>query len=181
VEINTTLTRVADVCGGMMIVTLEEDDEGNLVLPLSDKLLEEVGWNTGDAITWVDNKDGSFTLRKKTMPKFTFICDHGERDAKITYEFEHDFLDDIVGEFESFLKGSGFAFNGQQLEFVDETVFSTPEEKPKQEKSYDFNELDKAIKSWDVGTMAQWQEDDMQTTTTDPDHSVYYYDTERNK
>jgi hypothetical protein len=47
--------------------------------------------------------------------KFTLICE--ETDAyysvvsKKTSEFEHDVLDDIVSEFEYFLKGAGFHFN----------------------------------------------------------------------
>ena len=38
------------------VITLENDDEGNLVLPLDDEILKEVGWETGDTIEWVDNK-----------------------------------------------------------------------------------------------------------------------------
>jgi hypothetical protein len=47
-------------------VTLEEDPEtGDLLLPFTDEILAEVGWKTGDTIVWIDNKDGSWTMRKK--------------------------------------------------------------------------------------------------------------------
>ena len=46
-------------------VTLEEDPEtGDLVLPFSDEMLAEVGWQEGDTIKWIDNKDGSWSLVK---------------------------------------------------------------------------------------------------------------------
>jgi hypothetical protein len=46
------------------IITLVNDEDGNLVLPLSDDILKEVGWDVGDVIDWVDNKDGSWTMKK---------------------------------------------------------------------------------------------------------------------
>jgi hypothetical protein len=46
-------------------VNLEEDPEtGDLILPLNDDILEDTGWKTGDNIEWIDNKDGSWTMRK---------------------------------------------------------------------------------------------------------------------
>ena len=48
------------------VVTLETDPEtGDLVLPLSDEILEGSGISIGDTVEWIDNKDGSWTLRKK--------------------------------------------------------------------------------------------------------------------
>lgn len=46
------------------IVTLEEDDNGDLVLPLSEEILEQVGWQIGDTIQWIDNNDGTWTMKK---------------------------------------------------------------------------------------------------------------------
>ena len=47
-------------------ITVEEDPEtGELMLPFSDEMLAEVGWKTGDTLTWTDNKNGSWTLSKK--------------------------------------------------------------------------------------------------------------------
>ena len=46
-------------------INLEEDPEtGDLILPLNDDILEQTGWKTGDAIDWIDNKDGSWTMKK---------------------------------------------------------------------------------------------------------------------
>ena len=47
-------------------VKLEVDPKtGDLVLPLPEKLMEEVGWQIGDTIDWKDNGDGSFSMTKK--------------------------------------------------------------------------------------------------------------------
>ena len=47
-------------------VTLEEDPEtGDLMLPFSDEMLREVGWQEGDVLEWVDNQNGSWSLVKK--------------------------------------------------------------------------------------------------------------------
>ena len=55
------------------IITLESDEEGNLVLPLSEDILKEVGWETGDVIDWIDNKDGSWTMKKKIKKEFVLV------------------------------------------------------------------------------------------------------------
>lgn len=47
-------------------VTLEEDPEtGDLILPFPDDMLEETGWQEGDVLEWIDNKDGTWSLVKK--------------------------------------------------------------------------------------------------------------------
>lgn len=47
-------------------VTLEEDPETKeLVLPLPEESLKELGWQIGDTLEWSDNKDGSWSLSKK--------------------------------------------------------------------------------------------------------------------
>jgi bifunctional DNA-binding transcriptional regulator/antitoxin component of YhaV-PrlF toxin-antitoxin module len=47
------------------IIELEEDPEsGDLIMPLSDEILKEAGWSEGDTLEWIDNKDGSYTLKK---------------------------------------------------------------------------------------------------------------------
>lgn len=57
----------------MATVIIEEDDEGNLVLPLSDDILEELGWEIGDTIDWTDNKDGSWSMTKKKETEFVLV------------------------------------------------------------------------------------------------------------
>ena len=46
-------------------VKLEEDEKtGDLLLPFTPEILDEVGWKIGDNVNWKDNYDGSFTLSK---------------------------------------------------------------------------------------------------------------------
>ena len=49
------------------VIEVVEDDNGDLVLPFTDDILNVVGWNKGDIIDWKDNKDGSFSLTKKEI------------------------------------------------------------------------------------------------------------------
>ena len=42
-----------------------DDGSGDLVLPFPDDLLESAGWKEGDALEWIDNKDGTWILKKK--------------------------------------------------------------------------------------------------------------------
>ena len=61
------------------------------------------------------------------MSKFTFICEDEPSPfgdtivTKRTFEFEASHLDGIIGEFENFLRGSGFYFDGH-LELVNSTT-----------------------------------------------------------
>jgi hypothetical protein len=47
-------------------VELVEDpeDPDQLLLDLGLELCEQLGWQAGDTIQWIDNKDGSWTLQK---------------------------------------------------------------------------------------------------------------------
>ena len=46
-------------------ITVEEDPEtGELLLPLPADFLAMQGWFEGDTLEWIDNKDGSWTLKK---------------------------------------------------------------------------------------------------------------------
>ena len=47
-----------------MIVKLETDEFGDLVLPLSDELCEHLGVKIGDNINWTDNGDGTWSITK---------------------------------------------------------------------------------------------------------------------
>ena len=44
-------------------VTVIEDGD-DVILPFPDELLASTGWQEGDTLTWIDNNDGSWTLRK---------------------------------------------------------------------------------------------------------------------
>jgi len=45
-------------------VTLEEDDNGDLIMPLPEHLLTELGWKPGTNLKWIDNENGTFSLVK---------------------------------------------------------------------------------------------------------------------
>lgn len=47
-------------------VTLEEADDGSgdLVMPLPQDLLDGAGWKEGDTLEWIDNNNGTWSLKK---------------------------------------------------------------------------------------------------------------------
>jgi bifunctional DNA-binding transcriptional regulator/antitoxin component of YhaV-PrlF toxin-antitoxin module len=38
-----------------------------MLLDLGDEICEHLGWQEGDTLEWIDNKDGTWTLRKKNQ------------------------------------------------------------------------------------------------------------------
>jgi hypothetical protein len=56
------------------VATLQEDPEtGDLILPLPDDLMKSQGFEIGDILKWKDNKDGSFSLRKKASEEKQWV------------------------------------------------------------------------------------------------------------
>lgn len=49
-----------------MFVTVEQDEDGDLLLPISFELCEQLGWELGDTLRWHHNLDGTFTITKVT-------------------------------------------------------------------------------------------------------------------
>jgi len=50
------------------IVTVVTDPEtGELILPLDNEIFDGTGWEIGDTLDWIDQKDGSWLLRKQEM------------------------------------------------------------------------------------------------------------------
>jgi bifunctional DNA-binding transcriptional regulator/antitoxin component of YhaV-PrlF toxin-antitoxin module len=47
------------------IETIQQDGNGELVLPFPQELLDEVGWKPGDDLEWHDRGDGTWEIRKK--------------------------------------------------------------------------------------------------------------------
>lgn len=41
-----------------------DDESGDTFIELPDDLMTEAGWNLGDDLEWIDNKDGSWTMKK---------------------------------------------------------------------------------------------------------------------
>lgn len=49
-----------------MVVNLEKDLEtGELILPIPTDLLSQMGWIEGTELFWIDNEDGTFSLKEK--------------------------------------------------------------------------------------------------------------------
>lgn len=48
------------------VITQEDPETGEVILPLPPELLEQVGWKEGDQIEWIEGKDGSWILQKKS-------------------------------------------------------------------------------------------------------------------
>ena len=47
-------------------IQVQEDPEtGDCILEFPDDMMESAGWKEGDTLEWIDNEDGSWTLRKK--------------------------------------------------------------------------------------------------------------------
>lgn len=49
---------------GRWTKTILADDDGELVIDIKEAC-EKLGWKPGDVIEWIDNKDGTWTVRKK--------------------------------------------------------------------------------------------------------------------
>ena len=49
-----------------MILQLEQDIKtGELILPLPADLLSQMGWIEGTELFWIDNEDGTYSLKEK--------------------------------------------------------------------------------------------------------------------
>lgn len=49
-----------------MIVQLEQDHEtGDLILPIPSDLLSQMGWVEGTELMWIDNENGTYSLKEK--------------------------------------------------------------------------------------------------------------------
>ena len=49
-----------------MVVTLETDPvTGDLILPIPTELLSQMGWIEGTELFWIDNENGTYSLKEK--------------------------------------------------------------------------------------------------------------------
>ena len=46
------------------ILDVKQTEDGDCILEFNDEILAETGWKEGDVLNWVDNGDGSWTLKK---------------------------------------------------------------------------------------------------------------------
>lgn len=62
------------------------------------------------------------------MPKFTLICDHScDLDTHVvTHQFNADTYWEVIEQFEAFLRGAGYNFNGALdiVDPIDETMLT---------------------------------------------------------
>lgn len=47
------------------ILEVQKLEDGDQYLEFPKELMEEVGWEEGDVLEWIDNGNGSWTLKKK--------------------------------------------------------------------------------------------------------------------
>jgi len=51
----------------------EDPENGDAILEFPDDLMEEAGWKEGDTLEWIDNKDGSYTMKKKELTQWVLV------------------------------------------------------------------------------------------------------------
>lgn len=107
------------------------------------------------------------------MPKLTFVCEHKHpihKDSnlsKVTYESNRDSIDDIIADFEDFLRGCGFVVDGK-LEIVDPNEINL---------NFGYDSMNDGYTPI-VDTIT------LDTITLDlgeTEHNDYYYDKDRNR
>lgn len=54
-------------------VTVEEDENGELVLPFSQDIMDAVGWKIGDTVNWQQNEKGEWTLTKVEKKEWVLV------------------------------------------------------------------------------------------------------------
>ena len=47
-----------------MIVTIEENEDGELILPIPDEMMSQLDWSENDLLLWTNNGDGTFSITK---------------------------------------------------------------------------------------------------------------------
>jgi hypothetical protein len=47
------------------VLEVQEDEQGEKLIELPEDLLAEADWKEGDVLVWSDNKNGSWSLKKK--------------------------------------------------------------------------------------------------------------------
>lgn len=170
-----------------MIVELEEDESGNLILPLGDELCSELGWNIGDTIEWIDNGDGSWTMKKMEKELVmvecisTFLMRYVVEVPKGKKEWAMDTV--VMNDAEEFSQ----EHIGEQIishRVIDEDEYLRM-----------FNEDNDYLKSWDneqkFRFINRWYDDEAEAsafadkaaeeTLKDINHSEHWFNTERNK
>jgi bifunctional DNA-binding transcriptional regulator/antitoxin component of YhaV-PrlF toxin-antitoxin module len=159
----------------MTVVTLETDENGDLIFPLSDELCAQLGWKIGDTIEWINNNDGSWSIGKKKMEKelvmvecvSTFRMRYVVEVPKGKKEWALDTV--VMHEAEEFSQ-----------EYIGEQILS---HRVIDEKEYlkIFNEDNAYLSRWKDEEKFNFVKRWVEESAKDVERSKAYYDTERNK
>lgn len=110
-----------------------QGDRDELFIELPDEVLDQVGWQIGDALVWDPQPDGSYTLRKKVEEEKIFVIETitvTKHVYAVKAKSEEHALDSVA-------MGDVIEF-GQK--YIDENIISCLEMKDEQEY---FNVFDK--------------------------------------
>ena len=47
------------------VEVVQDPETGELLLPFPPDLLSQMGWSEGTDLSWIDNKNGTFSLKEK--------------------------------------------------------------------------------------------------------------------
>ena len=79
--------RILDTARSYTLDVQEDSDGQYLIFP--DEEMELLGWKEGDDIEWIDNGNGSWTLRKKEMQKVMIELEDEQVDAIVIQELKN--------------------------------------------------------------------------------------------
>ena len=68
-----------------MRVKIEQNENGEYYFLIPDELQENLSWNEGDPMEWIDNGDGSLTLKKLSQLEALKIKGFEDPDVKSEY------------------------------------------------------------------------------------------------
>ena len=151
-------------------VTLEKDENGDLILPLSDEFCAEAGWKIGDTIQWIDNGDGSWSLKKMEKELVLVECISTFRMryvVEVPAGKKEWALDTVVCNEAIEMSQEHLGEQIVSHRVIDENEYVRL-----------FDEDNSYLSGWPIQTkfdqITRWKEDDI-------NHSEYWFDTERNK
>lgn len=69
-----------------MRVKIKQNEDGERYFLIPDELQKDLSWNEGDPIEWIDNSDGSLTLRKISQLEALKLKAFEDPDVKAEYD-----------------------------------------------------------------------------------------------
>ena len=72
------------------IINIEEDENGELYLPLNQDILDLTKWKEGDIIEWLDNKDGSWTMKLKEDMEWVLVDTVSQFQSSVSRSYEQE-------------------------------------------------------------------------------------------